>query len=92
MMAEPNFLSIHIFVVRAVEDSICDHICLKGSSRATGTVCGGPEGATRGLGKRRVAISPEKVKADYILKRVKSDLSNIGSSQNLDDFLLSIYA
>ena len=68
MMAEPNFLSIYSLCEQAEargkrkEDPICDHACLKGSSRATGVrrggkgTRGGPEGrggSDRDIIKRR---------------------------------------
>ena len=67
MTAEPNFLSIYSLCEQAEargkrkEDPICDHACLKGSSRATGVrrggeARGGPEGrggSDRDIIKRR---------------------------------------
>ena len=67
MTAEPNFLSIYSLCEQAEggagkEDLICDHACLKGSSRATGVrrggegTRGGPEGrggSDRDIIKRR---------------------------------------
>ena len=101
MMAEPNFLSIYSLCEQAEargkrkEDPICDHACLKGSSRATGVRRGG-EGR-RGEGQRAEGVRIETLlKGESIAISLEKNLirlhfkeNNVRSLQNLDEFLLS---